>query len=331
MKKSALLLLFVFAITLCLSLCSCGSAGGGSGLEFAPYSDGKTCYVKGIGSHTGADLVIPEKSPDGKTVTGIEYLAFQNCTELVSVTIPKTVTSISPYGIFEGCTSLQTITVHSANPEYCSVDGILFSKDMTTLIRYPAARTDSLYAIPDSVKYIDDYAFEGCAALAEVDLPDATTWVEGHAFENCTSLTSIFLPNEVSEVGEHAFDGCTSLTSISVGKQNLRYSAKNGVLYNKKAGAIFRCPIGITGKFTVPSTVYNVTACAFRGCTGLTEISLPEGVTNISEEAFYGCANVTVIKFGGTVEQWNAITKGFDWDTNMGDYTVRCSDGNVTK
>ncbi len=330
MKKSALFLCFVTLFSLCLSLFACGSSGA-SGLEFVNSSDGKTCYIKSVGDFQGENLVIPAKSPSGKTVTGIERLAFKDCTFLVSVTIPKTVTFISPYGIFEGCTNLKTITVDGGNAEYCSLDGILFSKDMTELIRYPAGKTDEAYSVPASVTLIDDYAFEGCASLAKIDIPEGVLSAEGFAFANCTKLTSIFFPNSITEIGEYAFNGCKNLTSIGVGTKNLRYSSKNGILYNKKAGAIFRCPEGITGTFSVPSTVYNITACSFYGCTGITEISLPSGVTNISEQAFAGCENLSTIRFSGTKEQWNNITKGFDWDTGAGNFTVRCINGNITK
>ena len=330
MKKSALFLCFVTLFSLCFSLFACGSSGA-SGLEFVDYSDGKTCYVKSVGSFQGENLVIPTKSPSGKTVTGIERLAFKDCDFLKSVTIPKTVKSISYYGIFEGCSNLESITVDGGNAEYCSVDGILFSKDMTELIRYPAGKTAESYSVPASVTLIDDYAFESCAHLTKIDIPEGVLSAEGYAFANCTSLTSIFFPNSITEIGEYAFNGCKKLTSISVGSKNLRYSSKNGVLYNKKAGAIFRCPEGIEGTFSVPSTVYNVTTCAFYGCTGITEISLPSGVTNISQEAFAECTSLETIRFAGTKEQWNNMTKGFDWDMNTGDYTVRCINGSITK
>ena len=342
MKKTTLFIALIFVLTLCLSLCACnggdnntggsdgGSGGNGDLLEFSSSDDG-TCYVKGIGNFKGTDLVIPSKTADGKTVVGIERGAFKGCTDLVSVTIPDSITEISFYGVFEGCTSLANIQVDSANTKFCSIDGILFDKDQTKLIRYPAGKTNSSYEIPDGVKYIEDYAFESCAALTDVDIPDSLTSISAHAFENCVGITSIYIPNNVSEVGEYAFDGCTSLTSIYVGSSSLRYSAKDGVLFNKKAGALYRCPVGKTGSYSIPSSVENITSGSFRGCTGIVDVTIPANVTNIGNEAFYGCTGITAINYRGTIEQWNAITKGSDWNTNMGAYTIYCSDGNISK
>lgn len=82
-----------------------------------------------------------------------------------------------------------------------------------------------------------------------------------------------------------------------------------------------------TGNITVPGTFagYTVTGIgegAFADCTGVTGITLPASVTAIGERAFYGCTGLTKIVFEGTSAQWNAISKGADWDTNTGTYIV---------
>lgn len=340
MKKTLFVIASILMLTLCLALCSCGgedgtdggeggNGGGGSALEFS--TSGDDCYVSGIGDFKGSELVIPSESPDGKKVVGISRDAFTGCTSLVSVTIPATVTSISYDGIFVGCTSLKTINVDSANKEFCSVDGVLFDKQKETIIRYPSAKNAEKYDIPSGTTDVRKYAFEGCASLTKVTLPDGISTVGDYAFEKCTSLKSMHFPDSVSGVGKFAFDGCTSLESFSVGKSNLRYSGRDGVLYNKKAGAIFRCPLTKSGSFSLPSTVNNITTGAFKGCDKITDVTIPADVTNISDHAFYGCKGITKITFRGTKAQWNAIIKGADWDYGMSGYTVKCSDGDITK
>ena len=83
-------------------------------------------------------VVIPD-TIDGKSVTSIGYEAFYGCASLTSVTIPKSVTKIS-YNVFNGCTSLTAINVATENQNYVSVNGVLYNKDKTVLICYPAEK-----------------------------------------------------------------------------------------------------------------------------------------------------------------------------------------------
>ncbi len=135
-------------------------------LEFRSLGDGK-CYVVGIGGFLGEELEIPEQSPDGETVVGIAPEAFWNCRDLIMVTIPANVVDIGTRA-FMGCRELVVINVSRDNSKYCSVGGILYSKDKTELICYPAARIGSYYLLNLNVKKISDYAFYGITNLSEV-------------------------------------------------------------------------------------------------------------------------------------------------------------------
>lgn len=66
-------------------------------------------------------------------------------------------------------------------------------------------------------------------------------------------------------------------------------------------------------------------------CTELTSITLPEGVTSIGMSAFQGCGKLTDIRYNGTIEQWSAIEKKFDWNLDTGNYTIHCTDGDIEK
>ena len=149
------------------------------------------------------------------SVTSIGGDAFYGCTSLTSVTIGNSVTSIGG-NPFSGCKSLLSIEVSDNNKNYSSFDGILFNKNKSELIAYPAGKTDSEYAIPNSVTSIGSYAFYGCTSLTSVEIPDGVTSIDWHAFSNCTNLTSIIIPNSVTSVGSYAFEYCTSLTSITI-------------------------------------------------------------------------------------------------------------------
>ena len=184
------------------------------------------------------------------SVTSIGDWAFRDCTSLTSITIPNSVTSIGDWA-FESCTSLTAIDVEAGNSNYTSVNGVLFNKDKTELICYPAGKTDKSYNIPDSVTEIDWRAFEDCTSLTSITIPDSVTSIGNWAFNGCTSLTSITIPNSVTDIDDSAFRDCTSLTSI-----------------------------------TIPNSVTEIGWYAFDGCTSLTSITIPNSVTWIGINAF---------------------------------------------
>jgi hypothetical protein len=75
----------------------------------------------------------------------------------------------------------------------------------------------------------------------------------------------------------------------------------------------------------------SIDSHAFSGCTGLTSISIPDSVTSIGDFAFEGCSILTSIQFGGTVDQWNAISFDPNWNTGSGNYNIYCTDGTIAK
>ena len=127
-----------------------------------------TCIVSSIGSYTGEELEIPEKSPLGDRVIGIASGAFEGCDQLLSVNIPYTVETIGD-GVFKGCSSLVMISVDSSNGSFSSWGGILFSKNKSALICYPASRAGNTYLLNPNVKSISDYAFYGVKNLSRIN------------------------------------------------------------------------------------------------------------------------------------------------------------------
>ena len=149
------------------------------------------------------------------SVTSIGYGAFEYCSSLASVTIPNSVTSIGDI-VFGNCSKLTEINVKSDNTTYASQDGVLFNKDKTTIICYPAGKTERAYSIPNSVTNVGNYAFYNCNGLTSVTIPNSVTSIGDHAFEYCNSLTSVTIPNSVTNVGDYAFKGCNGLTSVTI-------------------------------------------------------------------------------------------------------------------
>ncbi len=250
------------------------------------------------------------------SVTSIGDSAFSGCTSLTSITIPDSVTSIGD-SAFSGCMKLLAIYVSEENEKYSSVNGILFDKHQKVLLCYPGGKTDSSYAIPDSVTTVSHGAFEGCTSLNSVTIPDSVTSIEGdtfnsctsltsitipnsvtsierNAFEGCTSLTSITIPDSVTSIEKNAFEGCTSLTTLNVATANKNYVSVNGVLFNKDKTVLICYPAGKKDKsYNIPSGVKGISDRAFDSCTNLKNVKIPDSMTQISEHAFQNCTSLT--------------------------------------
>ena len=151
--------------------------------------------------------------PDG--VTSIGDYAFSCCDSLTSVTIGNGVTSIG-VNAFDDCRKLNQINVDTANTAYSSVNGVLFNKEKTKLIRYPIGKADTSYSIPDSVTSIGDSAFSSCTGLTSLTISNGVTNIGNSAFWNCTGLTSVTIPDSVTSIGYSAFEYCTGLTSVTI-------------------------------------------------------------------------------------------------------------------
>ena len=232
--------------------------------------------------------------------------AFYDCAT-TEVIIPDSVTSIATFddsfNFGEGVgnpfqsRNLSKITVSPDNAAFCSVDGILFSKDMQHIFYFPAAKQDSVYKIPDgvteigvaafkdcslrkifvpdSVTVINDYAFFGCSNIVEITVPESVVYIGTCAFYLCDHLTQITLPTEMTELGEFAFGCCEKLKNI-------------------------RIPAGIN----------TLKTYLFTQNTSLKTIDIPTSVTAIEDEAFLLCPALKNVNYAGSEAQWSAIVIG---------------------
>lgn len=133
-------------------------------------------------------------------------------TKLTSIVLPKTVTSIDSLA-FVSAFSLNEIQISEDNTLYTTVDGILFNKDKTELIFYPASKKGG-YTVPNSVTSINSCAFRNCRGITSVFIPNSVTSIGAHAFNGCGYLTSATIGTGVTTIGEKAFSNCAGLKEI---------------------------------------------------------------------------------------------------------------------
>ena len=267
-------------------LCAvCAGAETYGDFQYSALDDGT---VEITGYNGSAEKVDIPAEIDGKSVTSIGNRAFNGCTSLTSITIPNSVTEIGSGAfssctsltsikipdsvmqigdyVFVGCTNLIEIQVETDNKFYSSDKGVLFNKNKTEIICYPAGIKDTIYLIPSSVTSIGKRAFQNCSNLINIKIPDRVSYIGSIAFADCTSLTSITIPNSVTSLGNSAFRGCASLTSI-----------------------------------TIPDSVTSISGGAFGNCTSLTSITIPDSVTSIGGNAF---SNTALLKNQTTSEKY---------------------------
>ena len=143
------------------------------------------------------------------SVTKIGKGAFRRCYSLQSIVIPDSVTEIGE-AAFKDCSSLQSIDVSNDNMHFASVDGILFDKDLTVIVRFPQKYDVKEYVIPNSVTKIGSFAFSRCSSLESIDIPNSVTEIRDGAFDGCNSLEHIYLHYDDVEkltLGDNIFHG----------------------------------------------------------------------------------------------------------------------------
>ena len=140
----------------------------------------------------------------------IDEEAFNDCDVLTTIAIPAGVEKIGA-GAFAGCKAMTAITVDEANATYVAKDGVLFTKDGTTLVAYPAGKADAEYAVPAGVTTIAPRAFDDAKTLTSVALPDGLTTIGEKAFDDCDGIKTIAIPASVTEIGVEAFPATTEV------------------------------------------------------------------------------------------------------------------------
>ncbi|MCQ2435750.1 MAG: leucine-rich repeat domain-containing protein [Clostridia bacterium] len=217
------------------------------------------------------------------SVTDIGAEAFRDCSHLTSVTVQDNVESIGDMAFCSS--SLTGIIVSGSNRYFCSVDGVLFSRDKTELICYPAGKAAIVYDVPSSVTSIGCHAFDGCMDLTSVTIPDSVTEIGNDAFAGCTGLTSITIPDSITVLGDNLFNNCRNLGSVTIPDS-----------VTEIGDMTFGACTSLRS-VTIPWGVQRIGTSTFFGCTGLASVTIPDSVRYIGNYAFYNCSSLTSVKF----------------------------------
>ena len=272
-----------------------------------------------------ADFAIPVG------VAKIESNAFANCESLETVKIPKSVLNIGSDS-FVGCSSLAKVEVDIGNPNYASVNGVLFDKEKTTILLYPYNKPDTIYNIPSSVASID-ISFWYNNNLSEITVDSANTVftsengmlfnkdktellrypaqkselkfivpndvisIGTYAFYNCKHLQNVSIPSSVSELNRGCFSGCTNLVNVEMVAGLERIGI--GAFIDSKISSI-----------NIPNSVTDIGNYAFAFCPELKSIYIPSSTVKIGESVFSGCSSLEKIIVDATNEKYSSDEQG---------------------
>jgi hypothetical protein len=217
----------------------------------------------------------------GRRLATVENSAFSGCSALTEVFIPERVSAIGE-NVFAGCRNLLTIRVDEKNGDYADIDGVLFNKTKTAILRFPEGRPGKQYTIPDSVSRIGNAAFSFCQRLSTIDLPEKLTVIGNYAFFYCTALYNIRLGGAIVAIGNDAFSGCTNLDTINF-PESLRSIGER---------AFASCRALQTA--AIPYDVVSIGENAFRDCDRLKQVSLSRK-TDVPPTAFTNTAVITYL------------------------------------
>lgn len=242
------------------------------------YNKDKTELYFCTNTRAGASYTVPD---------GVEKIwkgAFSSCKDLANLKIPAGVTSMKDHPAFGTsmyCPGLSNIEVDAGNPNYCSLDGALYSKDKTTLEMYPAKKAGDTFVVPDGVKTIGKRAFDG-SVVKKIIFPKSVETIGSQAFVG-TDLTSITVLNPSCDISDEAYIGFSGgYDSIIYG-----YPGSTAEDFAKRAGLTFKV-VG-SDEVTQPSTQKPVSNAQPKG----------KKITDVKSSGIYTVTGANTVAYAG--------------------------------
>jgi len=195
----------------------------------------------------------------GKPVTKIAEKAFYSDLRITGMHIPASVAEIEEFSFYQ-CRALDTITVNAESPYYTVEGNVLYTKDMTTLVRAGNVLEDGDLHVPSTVTYIAAGAFSDNKTLQELWIPASVQFINGT--NSCGSF-------------------CRNFRRFHIDEGNTQYASPDGALYNRTVTQLFLVPEAI-GTYRVPDSVTSIADCAiggtYYGSTTTLDVTMPEGL-----------------------------------------------------
>lgn len=261
--KKRVISIFALILCICVAFSGCSSvstllSGSDESIKFK--IEDNEAIVTGVpNKSTVTKIVIPDEY-EGVPVTKIADFAAQNLEYVTEFVIGKNVKEIGTWAL-ENNQHIAAYTVDEANEYFCSVDGVIYTKDMKTIVFFPCAKEGD-YKVADTVETIRTKAFYKCSKITSISLPDTIKEIEEKAFFHCEAMTTVNLPNSLTFIGKDAFAYCYGLTEINI-----------------------------------PSSVRQIDEYAFYNCTNLLTVNVDNAESNITlGEKWYPTNNGLEIK-----------------------------------
>ena len=221
--------------------------------------------------------------PDG--VTMLDVGVFKSCANLKTVTLGKNLVAVNlTEGMFSYCPSLENVFVAAGNPNYMSVDGVVYDIAETILYCYPAAKDPSAHKLAETLITIADYAFHSFQGKS-ITLPESVETIEDYAFED-TMLESIHIPQNVISIGYRAFYNTDtsngSLKTLTFAEDSKLEAIHDYAFYYNNE----------LTKVVLPDNVTTLGKYAFTGCTKLEEVILPAKLESLAANTFANCQSI---------------------------------------
>lgn len=251
------------------------------------------------------------------SVTEIINGLFIYCDNLHRINIGSGAKTVSG-NAFDGCNVIEAISVSTRNPYFTSIDGNLYNKDGSVLIKYATGKKDIEFTIPDTVKTIGYAAFEYNSSLQYIHIPETVITIGTGAFRNCTGLKSIIVPESVEGESCQWFYGCTSLETIVLSDSitslydyefsdctSLKSLSLPSNLTVINEGMFKNCTS--LEEVILPENIEIISYAAFSNCTSLKSIYIPQGVNDIAPSAFNSCFSLGFIEVDENNESFKSV------------------------
>ena len=231
------------------------------------------------------------KSGSITVAEGTEYIgsyAFDACTKITEVILPDSLVSIYNYA-FNGCNGLTKINfpnslkaINQCAFRYCSSLSSVELPDSVTIIgqyAFDSCRNLTHLKLSESLTNIGASAFSGCNITGVLEIPDNVKIVSGLAFSGNNNLKEVYIGSSV-EFLQASSISCSNLSFITVSEDNLHFSSKDGILYNKDATEIILVPPALSGEITIPANVEEFNKSAISDNKNITHIHIENNNRN---------------------------------------------------